>query len=144
MKLLLIFLLLSLTSSGQADKAIRFKVEFQDFQYAIEGGGWTDWKELGNMNKEIDQTITVNYTNKTVATDFKLEGASREFHTYKIVSHVYDEKYEDFGFYATTMKVDEGNGKVKTYRLVYSSCDNKYVLIVSDTGIKTRYRLKEI
>ena len=88
MKLLFIFLLVSLTSFGQTDKAIRFKVEFQDFQYAIEGGGWTDWKELGNMNKEIDQTITVNYPNKTVATDFKFEGTKREFHTYKIVSRV--------------------------------------------------------
>jgi hypothetical protein len=143
MKLLFIPLFVSFASYAQTEKAVRFKVEFQDFQYAIKGGGWTDWKELGNMNKEIEETITINYTNKTVATDFKFEDTKREFHTYKIGSLVYDDKYEDFGFYASTMKVEE-EGKIKTYILVYSSCENKYVLIVSDAAIKTRYKLKEI
>lgn len=144
MKLLFISLLVSLTSFGQSEKALKFKVVFQDFQVAAEGGGWTDWKELGNMNKEIDQNITINFTNKTIATDFKLEGAKREFYTYKIVGIENDKTYEDFGFYASIMKVDEGDGNIKIYRLIYSNCDNKYVLIVYATTVKTRYKLKEI
>lgn len=145
MKLLIIFLFTSFSALAQSEKAIKLNVESMDMKLAGPGGVWSEWREFGKQNQSIeDHTLTINFTNKTITTDFKLKEAEREFHSFKIISFSHDQSYEDVGFYTTSINVDEGNGVIKRYLLAYNSCDKQYRLITCSDKVRTRYLLKEL
>ena len=147
MKLIVFLLLVSTNVIGQSETASKFRVESMDIRVTAQNGGWTQWKKVLDYNyidTTSDESLTINWTNKTILDDFKLQAETREFHTYKIISYSTDKSYQDFGFFLSNMQVDEGPGKIKKYRLAYLNCDKNYILITYAEGVQTRYFLTEL
>ena len=145
MKLIVFLLLVSTNVIGQSEKASKFKVESIDIRVTAQNGGWTQWKKVEDfIDTTSDESLTINFTNKTILDDFKLQGDTREFHTYKIISYSTDKSYQDFGFFLSNMQVDEGQGKIKKYVLAYLNCDNNYILITYSKNVQSRFFLTEL
>ena len=145
MKLILLFLLISSTTyCQQEEKAVKLHVNSTELQVTAQNGGWTKWSTLGKMNDELDQTITINFTKKTFVSDYKLKESERKFYTYRIVNYSHDKTLGDFGFYITTMKVEEADNKIIDYKLTYSGCNGEYILITYTSSVRTRYFLTEL
>lgn len=145
MKLFILALLISTTAYCQnEEKAIKFHVISTEVKVVAQNGGWTEWATIGKMTDQSDENIIINFTNKSIIDDFKLEKDERQFHTYKILNYSFDKSLSDFGVHITTMKVDEGNGKLKDYKLTYSGCKGEYVLVIFSAVTRTRYILNEL
>lgn len=145
MKLIVFLLLISTNVFGQGETATKFKVESYDIRVSAQNGGWTEWKKMEFfIDSTSDEYLTINWTNKTILYDFKLQGNTRQFFTNKIISYSNNETYRDFGFYLSTMQVDEGKGIIKKYILAYLNCDKNYILITYAEGVQTRYFLTEL
>jgi hypothetical protein len=145
MKLIVFLLLVSTNVIGQSENGSKFKVQSIDVRVATQDGGWTQWKKVMNfIDTTSDESLTVNFTNKTILNDFKIPGGTREFHTYKIISYSTNKSYQDFGVFLSNMQIDEGQGEIKKYVLAYLNCDNNYILITYSKNVQSRYFLTEL
>lgn len=124
----------------------RFHVKNTLVRERLPSGVWDEWSSFGDMNKSLDQRISINLDGKVIIWETQYKQQPKRFHNYKIVDIEQDTAYKDFGFWVLRLDVKDEKEVFTTLRIFFGNNKNYsyYVLIKGDNSFQTKSELEYV
>jgi hypothetical protein len=138
------FLFSTVQSTAQTEGILRFHVKSTMMKVRLEDNSWSEWREFGNMNQDMNGRITLDITKKMVYWDVRFKNNDGGIHVYKIVEYQVDSSKDDFGFHSIKMKWQDEKKKILDYEILAFKLEKCFQILLIDhsPGVKTKSELE--